>query len=77
MKLFLCKADIRDGEADYAESFIVKAKTLDEADIIAEKIKDEVLGYNDYREIRMRGIQEIKLTEAKILERLGISFVYP
>jgi hypothetical protein len=75
MKYFLVKADIRDGEAEYFESFIVKAKDLDEAEIIGEKIKDEVLGYNDYREIRMRGVQEIALEETKIVERLGLSYV--
>jgi hypothetical protein len=72
---FLVKADIRDGEAEYPESFIVKAKDLDEADVIAEKIKDETLGYNDYREIRIRGIEEITLVEAKIIEKLGLSYV--
>lgn len=75
MKYFLVAADIRDGEAEYPESFIVKAKDLDEADKIGEKIKDKVLGYNDYREIRMRRVQEISLQEAKIVERLGLSYV--
>jgi hypothetical protein len=75
MKYFLVKADIRDGDADYAESFIVRAKNLDKAEVIAEKTKDEELGFNDYREVRMRGIQEITLQEAKIVEKLGLSFV--
>jgi hypothetical protein len=75
IKYFLVKADIRDGEAEYPESFIVRAKNLDEADDIADKIKDDVLGYNDYREIRMRGIQEITLAQAKIVEKLGLSYV--
>jgi len=75
MKYFLVKADIRDGETDYADSFIVKAKDLDTAEKIALKIKDETLGFNDYREIRMRGISEITLEEAKIVERLSLSYV--
>jgi hypothetical protein len=75
MKYFLAKADIRDGETDYADSFIVKASCLDKADKIAHKIKDKILGFNDYREIRLRGMQEIPLAEAKILEKLGLSYV--
>jgi hypothetical protein len=75
MKYFLVKADIRDGETDYADSFIVKAKNLDNSEKIALKIKDKILGFNDYREIRMRGIEEITLEEAKIVERLGLSYV--
>ncbi len=75
IRYFLVKADIRDGEANYAESFIVKAEDLDKAETIANIIKDEVLGTNDYREIRMRGIKEITLEEAKIIDRLGLSYI--
>ena len=75
MKYFLVKVDIRDGETDYADSFIVVANSLDNADRIATRIKDKYLGFGDYREVRKRGVQEITKAEAKIVEKLGLSYV--
>ena len=75
MKYFLVKVDIRDGEAEYPESFIVKAENLDEAEKITEKQSYGILGIDDYRLRRRRSIQEISSKEAKTVERLGLSFV--
>ena len=83
MKYFLARFTIYDGEHEHGGEFVVKAKSLDTARQIAMKEQhdvgsDEANTWWDYGDgltaSELNSIEEIKKSEAEVLDRLRAAY---
>ncbi|MBK8903083.1 MAG: hypothetical protein IPM53_17975 [Anaerolineaceae bacterium] len=85
MKCFLARFTIYDGEHEHRGEFVVKAKSLDTARHIAMKEQHDVgsdgaktwWDYGDGQTAStLKSIEEIKKSEAEVLDRLCVAYFY-
>lgn len=82
MKIFLFNVTLFEGEHEYSDYALIKAKDQETAWKIGEKemhdFGDEENGYWNYGDDTIRtkpeGIQEISREDAEVLTRLGVVF---